>query len=812
MNYEEFDDWNVSEDNLQDEQDLEEIVLKKKVTPQKKTEYISLSDMPDDFNGFESTEKPKQKKHGRSLSMFKPFDDDETASEGNQRGRLPDYNKLPKISYDDRDISEDDDDEDCYEDKGFLDRLLAFMKDNSPKAIAKKTFIIFSVLFWILAYLFQALSISTFTENIDGESGGMSFNPIRMFINDGPTLIVFAVVIAGITAGVYWYRFGFKQAPKKEVYALSENGTYGTAKLANVDDLSDVTIRGEWNRPAGLPLCLARDNYGAMFSLCLQTGPMDNKNMAIFGASGSGKSYAFVKPAVLSCIDHRYSYFVTDPSGEIYRDTAMAAKEAGHIVKVLNLKKLAMSNGLNPLARFATMEKTEIQTQINILVSSILDNTKKEGERRDPFFDPAEENLLKALILYVAVTPRPLFRGEEYERHLGTVYDLITKLNAQGGELEELDNLPDTDLAKAPWKIFCGAGRLKSNVMLGLGVKLQLFQNEMLAEVFSHDEIDLDMPGQKPCAYYIISSVNNNAFRFILSLFFSCAFESLITQAEESPRGYLDVPTYFLFDEFKAIGTINGFSDKLANVRKYNIGVAIIFQDPSQVEANYPRQSGSILANCDTWIVVGVNDQMTAKMVSDRTGEATIVNISVSEQKAGGGWLGSSGMQNVSTSDGKRMVYTPNEIIKMARKDVLVVCRGKDVFKGEAYGWVNHYFADFVRHNQTHYNQHHPDWQDHEKTMDKKRSFQALGETVSVPNAPVSATPEEKFEIAKDNMNQNIKKHYPKVELNEESRNLVTLFSDDVPDKEEPKKDSSDDYKVVDDDLFGNFDESDIII
>ena len=158
------------------------------------------------------------------------------------------------------------------------------------------------------------------------------------------------------------------------------------------------------------------------------------------------------------------------------------------------------------------------------------------------------------------------------------------------------------------------------------------------------------------------------------------------------------------------------------------------------------------------------------------------------------------------------MVYTPNEIIKMARKDVLVVCRGKDVFKGEAYGWVNHYFADFVRHNQTHYNQHHPDWQDHEKTMDKKRSFQTLGETVAVPNAPVSATPEEKFEIAKDNMNQNIKKHYPKVELNEESRNLVTLFSDDVPNKEEPKKDSSDDYRVIDDDLFGNFDESDIII
>ena len=203
MNYEEFDDWNVSEDNLQNEQDLEEVVSQKRVEPQKKTEYISLSDMPDDFSGFESTEKPKQKKRGRSLSMFKPFDDDETIDEGNQRGRLPDYNKIPKISYDDRDISEDDDDEDYYEDNGFLDRVLAFMRDNNPKAIAKKTFIIFSVLFWILVYLFQALSINTFTENIDGESGGMSFNPIRMLVNDGPTLIVFAVVIAGITAGVY---------------------------------------------------------------------------------------------------------------------------------------------------------------------------------------------------------------------------------------------------------------------------------------------------------------------------------------------------------------------------------------------------------------------------------------------------------------------------------------------------------------------------------------------------------------------------------------------------------------------------------
>lgn len=617
--------------------------------------------------------------------------------------------------------------EDDSESKDFL----SFIQSRDPKDELKKSLIIALAVFYLALLMLQSLSLASYInpDGIGNNTGTQTFeldftlNPVTIIMRN-PAIVTFICVMFGLIAGgTYCYVRLFKKGVNGKPYVLSDKGTYGTAKPADDEAIKDKVTFSTRNRPEGLPLGISEETYKAV---CVPPKAQSNKNTAVFGASGSGKSYSFVRPAIMTCIDKKASYVVTDPSGELYTDTAKLAKESGMNVKILNLKDFSSSDGWNPFSAFTGMPREEVQTRVEILANTIVSNSKGDNVKGDAFFDNAELSLLKALIAYVAATPKPYFLGEEYERHLGTVYDMIVRLAGKGGSLPEMDELPENSPAKVNWNIFKAASEgQRAGFIQGIAGKLQVLQNDMLKEVLSHDEIKLTDIGREPTAVYVISSVNNDAYRFILSLFFSLAFEDLITEAEESISGKLDIPVYFLFDEFKSIGTINNFSNKLANVRKYDIAICIIFQDPGQIESNYPRQSKSILSNCERWLVLGVNDEDTAKLISSRSGEATIINKSLNETRTKHAPVQIIPEQRVSIADGKRMVLTPDEVLRMPSDEAIIILRTKNAYVCQKYGWPNHYLAEYVDapSSKTHYKEHIPEWQNHEKTMDRKRTF-----------------------------------------------------------------------------------------
>ena len=69
------------------------------------------------------------------------------------------------------------------------------------------------------------------------------------------------------------------------------------------------------------------------------------------------------------------------------------------------------------------------------------------------------------------------------------------------------DVLPVSHPAKAPYSIFKQSSEnVRGGVIIGLGSRLQVFQNQDIRNITSRDEIDLELPGQQPCAYYCITS------------------------------------------------------------------------------------------------------------------------------------------------------------------------------------------------------------------------------------------------------------------------------------------------------------------
>ena len=123
-----------------------------------------------------------------------------------------------------------------------------------------------------------------------------------------------------------------------------------------------------------------------------------NKNILVIGGSGSGKTRFFVKPSLLQM---HSSYVVTDPKGQLLRETGKLLAHGGpkrdengkpvrdkrgkvvyepYRIKVLNTINFSKSMKYNPLA-YVRSEKDILK-----LVNVIIANTKGDGEKSSEDF------------------------------------------------------------------------------------------------------------------------------------------------------------------------------------------------------------------------------------------------------------------------------------------------------------------------------------------------------------------------------------------------------------------------------------------
>ena len=219
----------------------------------------------------------------------------------------------------------------------------------------------------------------------------------------------------------------------------SDQGTYGTSGFMTDAEMRQV-------------LELVPDitgNRGVILgkldgkAVCLPERTRMNRNVAVFGASGSMKSRAYARNVVFQCVKRGESLIITDPKSELYADLCLYLEDNGYTVKVFNLINPENSDSWNCLAE---IEGQEIMAQL--FCDVIIRNTG--SPKGDRFWDNSEMNLLKALVLYVNQGFPP--EG----RNIGQVYKLLTMSSEK--ELDSLfDLLPVTHPAKAPYNIFSQA-------------------------------------------------------------------------------------------------------------------------------------------------------------------------------------------------------------------------------------------------------------------------------------------------------------------------------------------------------------------
>lgn len=506
-------------------------------------------------------------------------------------------------------------------------------------------------------------------------------NLIAPFTLTGLGLTAALLVLACLLTrrGFNWLS-GYHPVHDKRGFDILPDGTHGTSRFMKPEEMKAVLETGRLDDLTGTIYGKHRDDPldDNRFSLYIASSSKSGLagNMLVIGAPGTGKSWGFVRPMIFQCVKRRESMILTDPKAELYESTAGYLADMGYEVRVFNLLEMEHSDRWNCIGEADYDERL-----IPIIAATIINNTSSEKEAGD-FWAKAELNLLTALLYYVQndkdVSGNVLPLSQ---RRLGRILSLLTD-NGLATIDREIKLLPAGHPAKGPYGLFLQAKEnIRGNIVIGLGNRLNVFQDKLVDALTADSTIDLTLPGHRPCAYFCILSAQDHTYAFLSSLFFTMIFSRLEQYARrETEDGKLPVPVNFVLDEFPSIGKLGDFKRSIAFTRGFRMNCIVIVQSIAQLADIYPhREWEEITACCDATICLGVNDTTSAQFVSEKCGMTTIrvTNNQQPQTPLFSPVANLSRPYSQTRSNTQRALMQPDEVLRLDNAKSIVMLRGQ---------------------------------------------------------------------------------------------------------------------------------------
>lgn len=232
--------------------------------------------------------------------------------------------------------------------------------------------------------------------------------------------------------------------------------------------------------------------------------------------------------------------------------------------------------------------------------------------------------------------------------------------------------------------------------------KLSPFDEEQIRRIFSKDEMELDLVGERKTALFIVLPPTNKTYNFIANVLYTQLFEQLEYCATVKHNQQLPVPVRFILDEFYNTGRIPNFENILSYARSFGMGISIILQSLDQIKEMYEKSWGTVLDNCSTFLYLGgIRHFDTLKYISDLLGKGTFDKKSYSRTK------GRQSSSSVSEDKIGRELLDPAEIQKLDKKKCLFFVSGYNPYLSRKFNYTTHknykYTSDFNKKNLFHY-------------------------------------------------------------------------------------------------------------
>ena len=401
-------------------------------------------------------------------------------------------------------------------------------------------------------------------------------------------------------------------------------------------------------------------------------------NTIVIGGSGSGKTWRYVTPNLLEA---NCSYVVVDPAGDVLRNTGYFFEKQGYNIKVLNLVDMEQSDAFNP------WEYCKDQNQFQVMVDSFWKSTEDPlAQKGDQFWDESAKSLMLAIVFYL------------WETHDIVNFHSISALASFAepeGEESPLDELFDKLYQENPDSLAVwfyesfrkGAAQTKQSILQVLNAKLFRTKTRVFEEMTAYDDIQLEElyndPKQKSILYLIIPTMNAT-YNFLVSMLYMLLFESINTYYPQ--HGRCKQHLRILMDEAANIALPKNDFEKVISVcRKYNFSIVFILQGISQLKIMFERERWeSVMANMDTIIYLGSQEQSSHEYFSKALGKATI------DYKTRGYSRGLRGNASENIQITGRELMTAEEIGHMDNEDCLVFVRDERPIKDKKYDVRQH--------------------------------------------------------------------------------------------------------------------------
>ena len=639
----------------------------------------------------------------------------------------------------------------------------------------------FTYLYGIVIRSFRT-ALSNFLNGTDENI--FTLNPVKclaaVFTPQGVGVIFFLFIMYALISGKWLHLItGVKITKDERNFFVSNEGSHGTSGWMTKKERVKILESGTADELPCTILCKTKDSgFSDEFAdyLGLRSDSGLNKHIIAYGATGSGKSRGFVKPLMLKMAQlleadkSKQSMIIVDPKAELFEQYSEFLKDCGYTVRAFNLLDMENSDGWNCIG-----ETEGDVDMVQSVAETIIRNTSEDGQKAD-FWDKAEQNLLIALILYVQSMRDPVTNEllPIHERSLGTIYKILSSESAKSLDAK-FQRLPLDHPARGPYGIFKqAASNLWGNVFIGLGSRMNVFQNKLVDKITKYHEIDLELPGKQPCAYFCIISATDTAYEFLSSLFFSMLFKKLSDYARKhgDERGQLPVEVNFVMDEFCNVGKLLDFKKTISVVRGYGINCQIIVQSIAQLSDRYPvKEWEEIVGNCDTQLVLGCNDMMTSEDISTRCGSVTIqLTNSMAPQTP----LFSpitrevTGYRQTKSNNTRPLMY-PEEILQMDNKECLVLIRGQKPLKGLKI--IPDELSDYKRLRYSRVADYIPKWRKYEAEAEAEKE------------EPITEDPSEEDTAAvvqeKEKVLKTVLQEEPKLEIKTDATVFVPDETDD---------------------------------
>lgn len=439
---------------------------------------------------------------------------------------------------------------------------------------------------------------------------------------------------------------------------------------------------------AGFRLCKGLPGGGIVLGRhatrnALLTFPGD-EHAALYAPTRTGKGVSFVIP---NCLRWSGSLICLDLKRENWKATAGARAKMGDGVFLFDpLAPSGETARYNPFS-YIDRGSPDCFDQLQQLGTVLFPSPMTEGSSATFFTESARAAWVGAAAL-VAETPALPFTMEAVLEFFtipnarDAINDRIARAFQEGHPYTRacVRSLADYTTSST------GRTDLYDSIRKSVSTRLALWQNPRVCAATAESDFDLRLLRQERMSVYVaVAPGDIERLSPLLAIFFQQVVNvTCRTLPEEDPAVKHHV--LMLLDEFPSIGAMPHLAKAFAFVAGYWLRIALVLQDPPQLDGVYGRDMAkTILDNCGVEVVFGTKSQELTEALSKRVGDNTTTAVTEQRPRFWASFQWS--RQSESEHPHRRPLMLPQEIARLSDRQQIVIRRGVGPIRARKIRW-----------------------------------------------------------------------------------------------------------------------------